>query len=35
MSQSNSPLWRAMQRQMELRRLSPRTIDAYLAWVRR
>jgi integron integrase len=35
MSQSNSPLLRAMQRQMELRRLSPRTIDAYLAWVRR
>lgn len=35
MSQSNSPLLQSMQRQMELRRLSPRTMDAYLAWVRR
>jgi len=35
MSQSNSPLLCLMQRQMELRRLSPRTIESYLAWVRR
>ncbi len=35
MSQSNSPLLREMQHQMQLRRLSPRTIDAYTAWVRR
>jgi integron integrase len=35
MSQSNSPLLQEMQHQMRLRRLSPRTIDAYTAWVRR